>query len=79
MLALLKCSAEEEARGHPTGRTGWSLKAGQSHCCFLGGIFHQLSLSETYVQDFITYQNSLGEPFLNVSSSFCSTLAVFDI
>lgn len=46
---------------------------------FLGGIFHQLSLSETYVQDFITYQNSPGEPLLNVSSSFCSTLAVFVI
>lgn len=76
MLALLKCSAEEDARGRPTGRTGWSPNAGQWHCCFLGGIFHQLSLSETYAQDFITNHNSLGEPFLNVSSSFCSTLAV---
>lgn len=49
-----------------------------SHIAVFFEVF-SISLPCLRLQDFITYQNSLGEPFLNVSSGFCSTLAVFAI
>lgn len=75
-MMVSACEMLTRGRVHQGGLDGLPMVASYISV-FLSGIFHQLSLSETYNPGFITYQDlSLGETLLNVSNSFFHILSV---